>query len=806
MKLTLNNSRHKNTGYKNITPSFVQKNKTNSLQFRGISIEKITSGQNGEVTYTNMLKAVNFIDDLLGDKFFTKHAENIGINLSEQSQNIILKDSSFFIDFYKTIRYPLLDMPLDIANWFLRLMEKIKPLKNMAQKGLSSKVLSKRAHTVQIEKSREIVQDILTSFTDPLCEKVIDSGKVSYDLDFCKKMFIQKGYENLKKTSKNYNSRDERTLNRLVTSMVSALYGARDFYNISMLQKDNKKEAKKAEKSRFKQEATRGVINSVMTFFSLGVLNKYIRNSLPLTVATIVGSALFAEISSRVINKVPLKPLTPKKAEKIAKIKKMSSNKSKTQNLNEKQDQKNISFKNIPKNENVENLYSKFLNDKNSKFLNNFSNNNFKKETNNTEKTNHKNKKLNIKKIASIAFGSASLLYLMIYFLGGKFREDKIKKIFVTSNYDKLKDYAENKTDILDDQLARSIKNKTFINSKKKPKSIFGIYFENLRRKINKILKGITNKQVVLSNKDVLQEVDKMIEADSENIYKSSLRYYQRLLHEKNKVNPNSTQVFQSKKTIISGFVNGFKKIFETAWYVLTAPGVLVKNAIEKLSFEETNQIYNRVSKKIDVLNNKIDFDDGSLHKIFKKAKDPQKALKEYISSIRAFGSGGETGEIANFSRAFVTLISSYFFVNDYYNKVLIESEGKNIEEAEEERNERIAHKLSNFVVNGTLMNIFNSVFNKALNNSLIQAMAIAGVTEATNEFLVRKSICQPVKRMKSKDEIIEWEEKQTSKKGLMGIWSRFFRKITGKKTLTEKAHIDIEKEKIKKEQKAKNT
>ena len=39
--------------------------------------------------------------------------------------------------------------------------------------------------------------------------------------------------------------------------------------------------------------------------------------------------------------------------------------------------------------------------------------------------------------------------------------------------------------------------------------------------------------------------------------------------------------------------------------------------------------------------------------------------------------------------------------------------------------------------------------------------------------------------------EILDYEEKQLSKKGLMGKWSRFFRKITGKKTLTQKAGIE---------------
>ena len=152
---------------------------------------------------------------------------------------------------------------------------------------------------------------------------------------------------------------------------------------------------------------------------------------------------------------------------------------------------------------------------------------------------------------------------------------------------------------------------------------------------------------------------------------------------------------------------------------------------------------------------------------------------------------GAETSELANISRTMVTAFTTYFFVNDYRNSVLIESGGKDTEGAREETKERLMHKLSNFIINGTLMNTFNTIFKSVLNRSLLGATAVAAATEATNEFLVRKSICQPIGKKKSRQDIIDYEEKQMNKKGFMGWWSRTFKKITGKKSLTQKAGIN---------------
>ena len=125
---------------------------------------------------------------------------------------------------------------------------------------------------------------------------------------------------------------------------------------------------------------------------------------------------------------------------------------------------------------------------------------------------------------------------------------------------------------------------------------------------------------------------------------------------------------------------------------------------------------------------------------------------------------------------------------------MLLESAGKDEEGAKEEIKERLLHKLSNFIINGTLMNTFNTIFKVPLNNSLLNAAAVAAATETTNEFLVRKSICQPIGKKKTRQEIIDYEEAQLNKKGFMGWWARTFKKLTGKKTLTQKAGIKPKK------------
>ena len=801
MKITTQNVRYKTLNNNTrVLPKYPPQK--SDINFTGQFFTVIKNGK-GDKVFKEFPALVKEIDSVLGGDYLKKLLRSIGVN-PEETQEYILKDQSVISDLYKTLRYPFLDVPLDIAIFLSKsVLKKIPFLSGVADKALNSDLLSKRIKAVEVEKNTEIVQNILNDFTDSI-GKTLDNGTDKYDLNFCKKAFVNKLLDTSGKVVKNYNTRDERTLNRIGTSLVSACFGARDFYNISMLQKDSKKEAKRAEKSRFKQEVTRTGLNALMTFFTLGVLDKYTKNNLPLTVATIVGSTLVSEVLSRIINKVSLVPLTPKRAAKIAKAKKAKYAKSENNNTQKVQEQQKNSVNNAKLS------FKSSKNDFNTKLFEAFEQKdgilpavNYIKENKNNKQRNIKHKnKMSLKKILGIAFGSVSGLYLLLYFLSGKYNKDTRKIQFANKRAEDLRNII-NSNEKYNGALLRKLKNEEFLDAKSVQYPLFVEKIKGFVSSIKDFFHDFDKKQIKVDASELMKKVEEMEKLPEADEIKSLLEMYKQALSNQNKV---SVKVSSVPKGVIASIGKGIKKIFNSAWLILSSPGAMVKNLIEKTHNQEALSLYNKAAKKAKVLNqepNELNLD--FIYKMVEKYPDASQRIREISKRTKIFGAKSETSEIANYSRAFVTLITSYFFVNDYYNKVLIESEGKNVSEAQEERNERIAHKLSNFVINGTLMNLFNTVFNKALNNSLIQATAIAMATETTNEFLVRKSICQPIGRMDSKDEIIKWEEKQTSKKGPMGAWSRFFRKITGKKTLTEKAHIDVAKEKEAQKQKAKS-
>ena len=182
------------------------------------------------------------------------------------------------------------------------------------------------------------------------------------------------------------------------------------------------------------------------------------------------------------------------------------------------------------------------------------------------------------------------------------------------------------------------------------------------------------------------------------------------------------------------------------------------------------------------------------MYKRYKKGTISQKEFSRYIESANTKPFNTDTApkysstSLAAISRTFVTLITSYFFINDFRNEVLIQSDGENTRKAAEVTKERTAHKVSNFVLNQFFMTLFNNVFNKAYLSSLFGATAVAAATEVTNESSVRMSIGVPLRRMESREAIDEYEKKHIEQKGLKGAYYRFMARLTGKKMLSEKA------------------
>jgi len=717
--------------------------KSNNPSFKGIDFTKTVDTLTHKIIYSDMDKIAPKIDSVLGGNFFTKTMQKAGLAIGSDNK-LQIQDTTLLQNIWRTVKYPVVDMPRDLINAIGRNLFKTEPF-------------SSRAAQKQSEKSLEIVSDILENFANPKSGTKIANG-LQFNSDSCLDLFKGKVGANVTKLAKNYSSRDERTLNRMATATVSAIYGAWDFHNISMLQKDNKKEAQKAGLGRFKQEMTRMLLSAGTTFLLMGAFDKYIKHSLGLNVLTIVGGTLLSEVLSRIIHKKPLHRLSPQEAEKIAlKQHPELAETLKTSNNKETNDNK-LNFK--QKLENTKQIFVQFQS-KDGRFpamkcLD---------ENYVAESQAKKKKKVDPKKVILGAFGVASAAYIITSALKGEYKYLKdIKKL-----------YAEHGENIPLDKVSNLIK------EAQKRADKFSIF--------KPVKKFLTTRPQTIRLDELSAKLEELKVTESGNQIKEILKGYQDKIRGVIESKGNEFEI-RNDMVLPKGIYNGFSRLLGNVYTILSFPARAVNGILKDKVFQKENAAIEAVKAKLPFESNlKNEF--GALVNILRKYTSSEDAAKEIANATRKFESGPETGELAGLARTLVTAISTYFFVNDYANSVLIESAGKDTQRAKEEQNERLAHKASNFVINGTLMNLFNSVFVKPLNASLLGATLVATATETTNEFFVRKTICQPVLPKNSRQEIIDYEQKQASRKGLLGAWSKFYRKITGKKSLTEKTKIE---------------
>jgi hypothetical protein len=259
------------------------------------------------------------------------------------------------------------------------------------------------------------------------------------------------------------------------------------------------------------------------------------------------------------------------------------------------------------------------------------------------------------------------------------------------------------------------------------------------------------------------------------------------LTHEEFKAVRNGKPVYNLGKK--EGWWKCIPSLIETLWKGVRIPYNIFAKALDvKPSEEVTSKVVKSVfSDDIKALSELYRF--GT-----KKTNGSSEELPKIIDkAIRNIYNSGTKSKYSNASmaigsRTIITLIASYFFVNDFRNKVLIDSNGEDVERAREVTNTRIGHKVANFFTNTFWMTLFNKAFETTYLGSLFGATAVAAATELCNETTIRKSIGVPIKRMESREEIQKFEEKNYNDKGFYGKWIRIVSKATGKKPLSEKA------------------
>lgn len=280
-----------------------------NLSFKGFSVSaavKKFGEEFGDAAAKNLKDKIDKVSSI----------EKSGLKFENDSLNFA-PDKKLHERFVDLLKYPIVDMPLDLASWGLKGLKKIGINTDNL---LNSKVLKDRQ---ALKESVSEVASIKKYFG--LLEK---GGKA-----------FSEAHSRMNPLVANYDSTAEKTATRFVTGAIPAFYLANDAYNLSIYMNDNKEMAKKEKKRRFKQEAARIGITAGATFAVLRLFSKQANASGTVTVALMSGLTFASEIIGRMITKTPVLPLNEKGAKRYSKLQGKDNNQENKQIINDKQEE-----------------------------------------------------------------------------------------------------------------------------------------------------------------------------------------------------------------------------------------------------------------------------------------------------------------------------------------------------------------------------------------------------------------------------------------------------------------------------------
>lgn len=228
------------------------------------------------------------------------------------------------------------------------------------------------------------------------------------------------------------------------------------------------------------------------------------------------------------------------------------------------------------------------------------------------------------------------------------------------------------------------------------------------------------------------------------------------------------------------------------AWEVLMMPykGVvkpifeLSKNGLGKLKIisPEVEKTMDKKMTEEEIFENGIKF----LKKMSKKPNFKNKVNKNLLESFDNVNkSNFSNAELSGAAKTAVSTVTSAFLIADNYNLVMIDSQGKKKDLAQQKAKERTIQRIARIAYGTTLIKLFNGIFSKQYNSGLLGAQAVNVLSTGVVETLERKSVGLPLTES-TKEDIIKNDEKNMNAKGFKGAYHRFMSKLTGKKSIAE--------------------
>ena len=638
----------------------------------------------------------------------------------------------------------LRNLPTDILNGTIDLIGKIKPFEAWAQKMHNSKNLKKLRAESKIEAQISALRGLAETRA-----KLLKEGKSAEEIQSA--MFQQKMKMFDPKTG-NYDTKHERSLNRIVSGIPPAIFLANDAYNLSRMMDDDKDKAEHEKKVRFSQEITRIGINAYITLITFGALQKLMNNSNLGIMLTTGLTALFTESFSRLANGKHIKRLTPEEARE----------ENARNNAPEKDIKPDTSFK---ANDSVQ----KTDNKKQQKPL--LSLDTVGKASVGIIAAGFALKGLRkisvVDNAINASFKPFKKLYNKLtstpeYKIDGE-TFDKIVARLKETGFSAAQEAAEgtpHATDLADDYIrvagyARNADGTISLGARdKRVKPLVNFFIAPFKfawntvtlpyRLVDKGIKAFT-KQPKLVKMPISDK--KTLETIAQNMQKEL------------KLNEDFVKN-------IEGFVSALKK---------KTPDSLTD--IEKTFLCRVGDV-EALAKSVDNIGKQA----------LKKDFNP-KQFHDYVSDnlLKAFNadtmSNVSNAELSNLAKTAATAATLWFLMTDNYNMVMLKSNGNDVEGAQTKFKERFVQEGSRLFYQTLLIDLFNSTFRSQYNKSLLGMSWITLTNTTLGEWLTRVSVGVPV-GAHTREELLELEEKQDNATGLLKGYYNFMQRLTGKRSI----------------------
>jgi hypothetical protein len=538
---------------------------------------------------------------------------------------------------------------------------------------------------------------------------------------------FEEGHKRLDPKVSNYSTKAERGLTRFVTGIIPAFFLANDAYNLSIYVNDNQDLAQKEKKRRFMQEIARVTITAAATFGFLGYFAKK-SNAHPETATKLIALVTFAsEIIGRIIAGTPFYPIGENMAKKYAKL----QNKDKSEQ------------------EQIKNKDSKSAGGQKLDF-----------------KKLEKNYKVTPKEEKNSSFDVMKLLAGMVIF---GFAAERL-----------------------------SSKNHTigqYLNNS----------FKNYMKKFDK--------DILMPKK----EFDNLILKLKQEGFEEIANNYTKMLSELNVETNGMIKIGTGVDKVKNVLVNEVLALpIKFAWEILMMPYRSVVKPLIDLSLVGIDKILTKVNSKFNLkmLDNLIEkirliiselntkkskkktitketvFQNGVqyLRKIVKDDNFKEKVNKNLMESFDNVNkSNFSNADLSGSAKVAVSTVTSGFLIADNYNLVMIDSQGKDKKLAEQKAKERTIQRIVRIAYGAVLIKLFNGIFRDTFNRSLLGAQVVNAANTLSTETLERTSVGLPLVQS-TKEDIIRKDEENLHSKGFKGFYYRFMSKLTGKKSIAEKA------------------